>query len=376
MGNDMRIAQITPLQVATPPRGYGGTERVISYLTEALVRLGHDVTLFATGDSRTRARLEPQIPKALKFNAEVDASAYHLAALKEVYDRADEFDIIHSHLDYLTMPFAAATRVPTVMTLHGRIDRDEFRRAYEAFGGAKRGATAANFVAISDSQRRFQPHLNWVATIHHGIDVQSFPYYPTPDNYLCFIGRISPEKGPERAIKVAKRAGVPLKIAAKVGPNDRAYFSEVVAPLLDDPLIEFLGELDEVSKRDLMGHARALLLPIDWPEPFGLVYIEALACGTPVLTSPHGSAPELLRDGVTAYFGNTVADLVEAVGRLPSIKRATCRREAQERFDASRMAMEYSSIYAGLSQATLLDRTWPMLTDLADATYSNGRDAH
>ena len=372
----MRIAQITPLQVATPPRGYGGTERVISYLTEALVRLGHDVTLFATGDSRTRARLEPQIPKALKFNAEVDASAYHLAALKEVYDRADEFDIIHSHLDYLTMPFAATTRVPTVMTLHGRIDRDEYRRAYEAFGGAERGAAAANFVAISDSQRRFQPHLNWVATIHHGIDVQSFPYYPTPDNYLCFIGRIAPEKGPERAIRIAKRAGVPLKIAAKVGPGDRAYFSEVIAPLLDDPMIEFLGELDEVRKRDLMGRARALLLPIDWPEPFGLVFIEALACGTPVLTSPHGSAPELLRDGVTAYFGNTVEDLVEAVGRLPSIKRATCRREAQERFDASRMAMEYSSIYAGLSQATLLDRTWPMLPDLADATYSNGRDAH
>jgi glycosyltransferase involved in cell wall biosynthesis len=359
MGNDMRIAQITPLQAATPPLGYGGTERVISYLTEGLVRLGHEVTLFATGDSHTSARLAVQIPKGLSFSAEVDPAAYHLAALRKVYERADEFDIIHSHLDYLTLPFVGTTPVPTVMTLHGRIDRDEYRRAYEAFGGYRMAASAAHYVATSDSQRRFQPKLNWVGTIHHGIDVQSFPYYATPDNYLCYIGRIAPEKHPERVIEIAKRARVPLKIAAKVDPTNRVYFSEVIAPLLDDPLIEFLGEVDEVSKRELVGKALALLLPLDRPEPFSLVIIEALACGTPVLTTPQGSAPELLRDGVTACFGDTVDDLVAAVGRLSSIKRAACRREARERFDARRMTMEYASIYAGLSQAALPRRARP-----------------
>jgi glycosyltransferase involved in cell wall biosynthesis len=327
--------------------------------------------LFATGDSHTSARLVPQIPKALNFDAEVEASAYHLAALQEAYSRANEFDIVHSHLDYLTLPFAATTQVPTVITLHGRIDRDEFRRAYAAFSSDRMTASAAHYVAISESQRRYQANLNWIATIHHGIDVRSFPYYSTPENYLCFMGRISPEKGPERAIQVAKRVGVPLKIAAKIGPNDRAYFTEVIAPLLDDPLIEFLGELDETSKRDLMGNALALLLPIDWPEPFGLVFIEALACGTPVITSRRGSAPELLREGVTAYFGDTVDDLVEAVYRLPRIKRTACRREALERFDTRRMAMEYARIYTGLSEASPADAARPMLpmeSDVASAT--------
>lgn len=370
----MRIAQIAPLQVATPPLGYGGTERVISYLTEALVRLGHDVTLFATGDSQTSACLEAHIPQSINFNPDVDIAAYHVAMLQEVYSRADEFDIIHSHLDYLTLPFATANSVPTVMTLHGRIDRDEFRKVFGSYSGARMAAPAAHYVAISKAQRGVQPDLNWVATIHHGIDVQNFPYVSTPDNYLCFIGRITPEKGPERAIEIARRTGVPLKIAAKVDPKDMAYFEEVIRPLLEDPLIEFLGEVDEVGKRNLMARALALLLPIDWPEPFGLVFIEALACGTPVLTSPCGSAPELLRDGVTGYLCKTVDELVRAVGRLPRIDRAECRREALLRFDARRMALEYARVYAGLSRATTLPaETWPSLYLESDVTPTSVR---
>ncbi len=346
----MRIAQIAPLQVAVPPTRYGGTERVISQLTEGLVRLGHDVTLFATGESQTSARLIASIPQAINFDPEVEASAYHLALLAEVYQRADEFDVIHSHLDYLTLPFLATTTVPTVITLHGRIDRQEFRRVFGVFNQAT-ARYPAHYVAISQSQRRTQPQLNWVATIHHGIDVRSFPFYPIPDDYLCFVGRITPEKGPDRAIEIAKRAGVRLKIAAKVDPKDRAYFTAVIEPLLDHPLIEFLGEVDETEKRQLMGKARALVLPIDWPEPFGLVFIEALACGTPVITSPLGAAPELLRDGVTGYLRDTMDELVEAVARLPQLSRAACRREALERFDLRRMAMEYVQVYARLCRS-------------------------
>ncbi len=349
----MRIAQIAPLQVATPPTRYGGTERVISCLTEGLVRLGHEVTLFATGDSQTSARLVPGIREAINFASDVDAGAYHLAMLEEVYQRANEFDIIHSHLDYLTLPFLATTDVPTVITLHGRIDRDEFRRVFQTFSRAYPPSSLPQYVAISESQRRMLPDLSWAATIHHGIDVRSFPFYPTPGSYLCFIGRIAPEKGPERAIEIAKRAGVPLKIAAKVDPNDRAYFTRVIEPLLDHPLIEFLGEIDEVEKRKLMGRALALLLPIVWPEPFGVVFIEALACGTPVLTSPIGAAPELLRDGVTGFFGDTVDDLAQAVTWLPQIERAACRREAAERFDQRRMALDYAKLYARLSNAQI-----------------------
>ncbi len=346
----MRIAEIAPLQVATPPHGYGGTERVISGLTEGLIRLGHEVTLFATGDSQTSARLVPGIPRAINFDSEVDATAYHVAMLEEVYQRANEFDVIHSHLDYLTLPFVGRTSVPTVITLHGRIDREEFRRAYDTYGRATPARTA-HYVAISEAQRSTQPDLSWAGTIHHGIDVRSFHFYPTPGDYLCFVGRIAPEKGPERAIEIAKRAGVPLKIAAKVDPKDRTYFTRVVEPLLDHPLIEFVGEVNESQKRELMGKALALLLPIDWPEPFGLVFIESLACGTPVLTSPVGAAPELLRDGTTSFLGKTVDDLVRAVPRLRLLDRDACRREAMERFDLRNMAVNYVKLYAKLSGA-------------------------
>jgi glycosyltransferase involved in cell wall biosynthesis len=344
----MRIAQVVPLHVSVPPRAYGGTERVVHNLIEALVGQGHEVTLFASGDSRTSARLIPGCPQAINFNPEIDAVAYHVAMLKDVYALSHEFDVIHSHLDYLTFPFIHTTTTPTVTTIHWRVDTHEIRSAYTAF-------RHANFVAISNSQRQFLPHLNWVATIHHGVNVQEFPFYPEPERYLAFVGRIAPEKGPVEAIEIAKRAGIPLKIAAKVDPKDMSYFTEVVKPLLKHRLIEYLGPVDEKAKRELMGKAMALLLPINWPEPFGMVFIEALACGTPVLTRPLGAVPELLRDGVTGYIRSEVDDLVARVADIPRISRRGCRNYALKRFDTQRMASDYIKVYTRIQeQATLL----------------------
>lgn len=336
----MRIAQVVPLQVAVPPQTYGGTERVVHNLTEALVKLGHDVTLYASGDSQTSARLVPFIDRAIRFDRSVDVVAYHIAMLGEIYAHASEYDVIHSHLDYLTLPFVETTTTPTVITLHGRLDQPEFQRVLRA-------RPNVGYVSISESQRRDIPDgTTWLATVHHGVDVESFDFYPTPGDYLCFIGRIAPEKRPDRAIEIAKRAGVPLKIAAKVDPKDADYFQAVVEPLLDHPLIEFVGELDEAHKRELMGKALALVLPIDWPEPFGMVFIESLACGTPVLTCPQGSVPELLRDGVTGYIRDTTSQLVASVGKLSRISRAECRAYAKRRFDTRRMALEYVNVYS------------------------------
>lgn len=335
----MRIAQVVPLQVAVPPHAYGGTERVVHNLTEALVRLGHDVTLYASGDSHTSARLVPFIDRAINFDRNVDAVAYHVAMLKHVYAHASEYDVIHSHLDYLTFPFIETLSTPTVVTLHGRLDQPECQQVYGVY-------PHLNYVSISESQRRDVPNVNWVATVHHGVDVSSFDFYPEPGDYLCFVGRIAPEKRPDRAIEIAKRAGIPLKIAAKVDPKDAEYFQAHIEPLLDHPLIEFLGEVDETRKRELMGRSLALVLPIDWPEPFGMVFIEALACGTPVLTCPHGSVPELLCDGVTGYVRGTVRELATCVGKLNRISRSRCRSYAEQRFDTRRMALEYVNVYS------------------------------
>jgi glycosyltransferase involved in cell wall biosynthesis len=342
----MRIAQIAPLQVAVPPKAYGGTERVVHTLTEALVRLGHDVTVFASGDSQTSARLVPVIERAVNFDPAVDIEALHRAELAEVYRQADTFDVIHSHLEYLTPAFAATTQTPTIVTLHGRLD--------DAGAGAiLRAWASCRYVSISQSQRRDLPELNWVANIHHGVDVDDFRYYTETGGYLAFVGRIAPEKRPDRAIEIAIGSGVPLKIAAKIDPADRDYFRSVIEPMLDHPLIEFMGELDEEGKRDLMGRALALVLPIDWPEPFGMVFIEALACGTPILTCPRGSVPELLQDGVTGYACETVRECIEAVKALPEISRAGCRAYAQARFDARDMALEYVNAYARLRMQRL-----------------------
>ena len=339
----MRIAQIAPLQVAVPPTNYGGTERCISNITEALVEAGHDVTLFATGDSKTSARLVSMRDDPIRFNPRVDATALHMAMLREVYQRASQFDVIHSHLDYLTLPFAVASATPTVLTLHGRLDGAETIQVLSAFKDC-------NFIAISNSQRSQIPDLNWVATIHHAIDLRRFSFYEEPGSYLVFVGRITPEKGPDRAIRIAKKAGIPLKIAAKVDPVDRKYYEEVIKPTLDDPLITFLGPVNEKRKCDLMGNALALLMPIDWPEPFGMVFIESLACGTPVLTCNHGSVPELLEDGVTGYIRDTEDELAAAIGELARISREGCREYVRRKFDIREMALEYVHAYLMVQQ--------------------------
>ena len=340
----MRIAQVAPLQVAVPPAKYGGTERVIANLADALVRLGHDVTLYASGDSRTRARLVPFVPKALTFDPSIDVYSYHVALLAEVYRHAGEYDVIHSHLDYLTLPFSTGAPTPTVITLHLRLDTPGEMLVLRAYPDA-------TYVSISNSQRAPLPNVHWTATVYHGIDVDTFPFYPDPGDYLAFIGRISPEKGPIQAIEIAKAAGVRLKIGAKVDPRDRKFFKDKVEPLLSDPLVEFLGPVDERKKRELMGRALALLLPIDWPEPFGMVFIEALACGTPVLTRPCGSVPEILRDGVTGFTRADTHELAACVRNVASISRAGCRAYVQERFDSERMARDYLAVYSALSHS-------------------------
>jgi glycosyltransferase involved in cell wall biosynthesis len=335
----MKIAQVVPLQVAVPPHKYGGTERVVYNLTEALVKLGHDVTLFATADSTTSARLVPMFDHEIHFDPMIDAAAHHVAMLEYIYSQADQFDVIHSHLDYLTLPFVHRTKTPTVLTLHGRLDSVECKRVLGAYSGA-------NYISISDSQRLDLPELNYVATVYHGIDVESFPYNPKPDNYLVFVGRMSDEKRPDVAIEIAKRAGIPLKIAAKMDHREVPYFRKEIEPLLDHPLITWLGEVDEESKRELLANALALVLPINWPEPFGMAFIESLACGTPVLTCPYGSVPELLEDGKTGYTSCDINVLVEAAKEIRHIPRWRCRRYAQRRFDTKRMALEYVNVYS------------------------------
>ena len=337
----MRIAQVAPLVVPVPPHGYGGTERVVYELTEELVRRGHDVTLFATGDSETSARLVPVVERAINFDPDVDITAYHMAMLDDVYDAADHFDVIHSHLGYLTLPFARRTTTPTLLTLHGRLSAPDVQRAYMHYRGA-------NYVSISDQQRAGLPDLHYVATIHHGVDVESYPFSSEPGEYLAFVGRMSPEKRPDVAIEIAKRAGIPLKIAAKLDHHEEPYFHDVIQPLLDHPLIEWLGEVDEPTKRELMVHALALLLPIDWPEPFGMVFIEALAWSPPCSPAPLARRPKLLRDGVTGYSSMDTDALVAAAKNVHRISRWGCRMYAKQRFDMRLMASQYIDIYQQL----------------------------
>jgi glycosyltransferase involved in cell wall biosynthesis len=339
----MRIAQVAPLQLAVPPHNYGGTERCIYNITEALVELGHDVTLFATGDSVTSARLVPMRNEAIRFNPRIDAIALHLAMLRQVYQQASQFDVIHSHLDYLTLPFATASATPTVLTLHGRLDDPETIDILHAF-------RECNYVAISNSQRSQIPDINWCSTVHHAIDLRRIALYESPGSYLVFVGRITPDKGVDRAIRIAQRAGIPLKIAAKIDPSSRKYYEEIIKPMLADPLIEYLGPVNEKRKVELMGHALALLLPICWPEPFGMVFIESLACGTPVLTCPLGSVPELLRDGVTGFIRETDDELVEAIRQVACISRAGCREYVRQQFDIREMALEYVHAYSMIQQ--------------------------
>jgi glycosyltransferase involved in cell wall biosynthesis len=335
----LRIAQVAPLHESVPPRLYGGTERVVSYLTEELVALGHEVTLFASGDSVTRARLVPTWGRALRLDPErPDPIAAHLLQLERVFREAGDFDVVHFHCDFLHYPLTRRAGIRSLTTLHGRLDVPGLGDLYREF-------TEIPLVSISDAQRAPLPWANWRATVHHGLPRSFAPLHPGPGEYLAVLGRVSPEKGVDRAIEIARRTGMPLRIAAKVDAADRDYFEEVIRPLLREPGIEFVGEIGDEDKAEFLGRAYALLFPIDWPEPFGLVMIEAMACGTPVVAFPRGSVREVLEDGVTGCVVSGVEEAVVAVERVASLDRTRCRAEFERRFSAERMARDYLSAY-------------------------------
>jgi glycosyltransferase involved in cell wall biosynthesis len=337
--NTMKIAQVAPLYESVPPKYYGGTERVVSYLTEELVRQGHEVTLFASGDSVTRARLVAPCPRSLRLDEQcVDQLAHHIMLLEQVFRQASAFDLMHFHIDYMHFPLSVRQCIPHVTTLHGRLDIPDLVPLYQTF-------PTMPMVSISEAQRAPLPWLNWRGTVYHGLPEDLYTFQDTPGTYLAFLGRISPEKGVEQAITIAQRVGMPLKIAAKVDQADRNYFEEVVQPLLDDSLVQCVGEVGEGKKDDFLGQAYALLFPIEWPEPFGLVMIEALACGTPVIAYRQGSVPEVLEDGITGYIVGGIEEAVQAVAQVPAISRTRCRKVFQERFSVSRMAQDYLRIY-------------------------------
>jgi len=341
----MRIAQVAPMFEAVPPTHYGGTERVVSYITEELVRRGHDVTLFASGDSQTSARLVPTTERSLRQRFTLEelktvSIPLHLAMLGEVFAHANEFDVMHCHFDYWPFPFAKLVNAPIVTTLHGRLDLDCLPPILQKF-------PKTPLVSISRSQRAPLKAIrpNWVGNVYNAVPVEEFPFRRKPGKYLLFVGRIALEKRVDSAIEIARRSGMPLKIAAKVDPYDQEYFDREIRHLLDDPLVEFLGEVDEQRKRELMADAYALAFPIDWPEPFGMVMIEALACGTPVLALKRGSVPEILRNGITGWVGETVDDLVAAVPRIKELDRSICRQDAEARFSVTAMADGYEQVY-------------------------------
>jgi glycosyltransferase involved in cell wall biosynthesis len=340
----MRIAQLAPLFEAVPPKTYGGTERVVSYLTEALVAAGHDVTLFASGDSVTNAVLEPACRRGTRLDPTVrDALASHHLMIENVCRRANEFDIIHCHLDY--WPFSVLSRQETafVTTLHGRLDLPELQPVFERF-------STVPVVSISDAQRRPLPQANFVRTVPHGLPEDLLRPTGVQPDYLAFLGRICPEKRPDLAIKIARAAGVKLKIAAKVDRVDEDYFQTVIKPLLDGEQVEFIGEITEDQKSAFLSGAHALLLPIDWPEPFGLVMIEAMACGTPVIAFNRGSVPEVLEDGLTGFIVEDASGAIAAIDKLADLSRATVRATFEARFTAQRMAADYLSVYRSLAR--------------------------
>jgi glycosyltransferase involved in cell wall biosynthesis len=338
----MKIAQVAPLFESVPPKYYGGTERVVSYLTEELVRQGHHVTLFASGDSVTQAQLVPSCPHSLRLDKQcVDQLAHHIVLLEQVFRQANAFDLIHFHIDYLHFPLSARQHIPHVTTLHGRLDIPDLVPVYEMF-------PTMPMTSISEAQRAPLSWLNWQGTVYHGLPEDLYTFRDTPGTYLAFLGRISPEKGVDHAITIAQRAGMPLKIAAKVDQADSEYFRKVVQPLLDDPQVQYVGEVGEGHKDDFLGQAYALLFPIEWPEPFGLVMIEALACGTPVIAYRRGAVPEVLEDGVTGYIVDGIEDAVQAVAQVSAISRTRCREVFEKRFSASRMARDYLRIYRRL----------------------------
>jgi glycosyltransferase involved in cell wall biosynthesis len=342
----MRIAQVAPLYESVPPQLYGGTERVVSFLTEELVRRGHDVTLFAAGDSQTSATLAPMCEHALRLQGCTDYMAPHVLLAEHVAQRADEFDVVHFHIGPIHFPIVRRLDgVAHLTTLHGRLDAPELQPLYTEFCDVP-------VVSISDAQRIPLPQAGWIATIHHGLPVQLYDFCTEPDDYFAFIGRISPEKRVDRAIAIAKACGSRLRIAAKVDWADRVYFEEKIRPLFDNPLVEFIGEIGDEQKNDFIGRARALLFPIDWPEPFGLVMIESLACGTPVVAFAGGSVLEVIEHGVTGFVVSSLDKAIDAARAVDSIDRRACRTAFERRFTVERMAAEYIRLYRKLIAGT------------------------
>ncbi|HEX2885207.1 glycosyltransferase family 4 protein [Vineibacter terrae] len=340
----MRIAQIAPLTEAIPPKLYGGTERVVSFLTEELVAMGHEVTLFASGDSETAAELDAVWPRALRLDPSVrDPMSLHMLLLERVRQRAHEFDLLHFHLDYFPFSLFTRQRTPFVTTLHGRLDLPEQQPVFSAF-------SSVPVISISDAQRRPLPQAGWIKTVLHGLPDRLLTPQPAKPAYLAFLGRIAPEKCVDRAIRIAQLCGLPIKIAAKVDKADAAYFKKDIEPLLSQPHVDFIGEISDAQKSEFLSGAIALLVPIDWPEPFGLVMIEAMACGAPVIAFNRGSVPEIIDDGVTGFVVEDEVGAVAAVQRLPKLSRTGIRRQFERRFTARRMAEDYLHVYGALAR--------------------------
>jgi glycosyltransferase involved in cell wall biosynthesis len=338
----MRIAQVAPLTEAVPPKLYGGTERVVHWLTEELVALGHEVTLYASGDSITSAKLDAPWPRALRLDASVrDPNALHMLMLERVRQRRADFDFLHFHLDYYPFSLFSRQSTPFVTTLHGRLDLPEHQPVFTTFASVP-------VISISNAQRRPLPQARWVRTIHHGLPEQLLTPRPIKPHYFAFLGRIAPEKGVDRAIRIAQRCGMPLKIAAKVDNVDRDYFQEKIRPLINSTDTEYIGEISDGEKSAFLSGAIVLLVPIDWPEPFGLVMIEAMACGTPVIAFNRGSVPEVVDDGVTGFVVEDEIGAVGAVDRLAQLSREKIRKRFEDRFTARRMAQDYLAVYRSL----------------------------
>jgi len=352
----VRIAQVAPLHESVPPKVYGGTERVVSYLTEELVNQGHDVTLFASGDSITKARLVPCCSQALRLAGNCrDPLALHIRMLNTVFNRASEFDILHFHIDYLHFPFSVRQKTPHVTTLHGRLDLPELAPLYRDFHDVP-------LVSISNAQREPVSRANWLATVYHGLPEDLYRLSEQPGEYLAFLGRISPEKRLDRAIDIARRAGRKIRIAAKIDAADATYYQQEIEPLLHEPGVEYIGEIGDCEKNEFLGRAAALLFPIDWPEPFGLAMIEAMACGTPTIVWRRGSAPEVVDDGLTGFIVDSVEEAVQAVGKAERLDRRMIRSAFERRFSARRMAEDYVRVYETLqapASAPRLDEPVP-----------------
>lgn len=341
----MRIAQVAPLWEPVPPKKYGGTELIVGLLTDELVRRGHEVTLFASGDSETAAKLVPGCEKHLRAMdiSIADCSIHEQMRMSDVFGRADDFDVIHCHTDYQGLPYAPLVSTPVVHTIHGGFNSDRANAMFQAHKDQ-------NFVGISDSHCRLGEGLNFVATVYNAIATESFDFYPQSNKepYLAFLGRLSADKGPQYAIEIAKRTGIKLKMAGKIDDSNEAFFKEQVEPHIDGKLIEFLGEADHAFKNKLMGGALGTMFTIDWEEPFGLVMIESMACGTPVIATRRGSVPEIVKDGETGFICDSIDECVAAVDKLSSLSRQGCRDYVESRFSTPRMVDDYEAVYRQL----------------------------